>query len=317
MTQTDNSPSLVFVLGAGASKPFGLLTGDELRHKLCTDCPEWGVSERSPRADSYRAQREDFVTAYGNAHNQSIDTFLERNPKYRPLGKWAIAKLLAPLELRAVADRVGGSDWMGVLLERFVRKPEALAKGKVGFVSFNYDNLLETALVQWFGSLGAPYSVGADQHVLGMNIVHVHGRLEGLWNAHEGSSRKADHVRDVLDEDDDPTFAEWAKGIYLVNEERDATASSNAQVAREWIGSAKHVVILGFGFDPDNVDRIGARGVSQAAGKNVFATAHGLAGGQVRAAKKLLGDGVTFGDSAMKCKEFLLEHCYDWLADVV
>ena len=87
----------VFVLGAGASVPYGFPTGNELRTELITRSKEY-LQQIIPKQGNQFVGHEarllesvhQFIQVFEKSSTESIDLFLSRNPKYEEVGKIAI-----------------------------------------------------------------------------------------------------------------------------------------------------------------------------------------------------------------------------------
>jgi hypothetical protein len=89
----------VFVLGAGASCPYGYPSGAELRKLICFEEGFWNSyteylrsnkSVESIKGDRTREVNQ-FRNVFNNANIKSIDVFMAANPKLAPIGKYIIA----------------------------------------------------------------------------------------------------------------------------------------------------------------------------------------------------------------------------------
>jgi hypothetical protein len=89
----------VFVLGAGASCPYGYPSGARLRKSIClTQEFQQKYSEYSKRNVSVQIEKvtiakeiEQFRVAFQKSSIKSIDVFMANNPKLAPVGKYIIA----------------------------------------------------------------------------------------------------------------------------------------------------------------------------------------------------------------------------------
>src|SRR2546422_6977798 len=91
---------IVFVLGAGASQPYGFPSGRELIFIICqrltTELNEHRhILQRSNLQDD---EIQKFQLALLHSSLSSVDTFLENNPQYIQIGNIAIALALIPSE---------------------------------------------------------------------------------------------------------------------------------------------------------------------------------------------------------------------------
>ena len=89
----------VFVLGAGASMPYGLPSGADLRARICgaTIEPERnGLGQQIMRCGELTvADVKKFGLAFSRSNIASIDAFLAMRPEYTNIGKVAIATTIA------------------------------------------------------------------------------------------------------------------------------------------------------------------------------------------------------------------------------
>src|ERR1043165_3913552 len=90
----------VFVLGAGASKPYNFPLGAELRHQIVTQTLEqetegWTQLRQASFADTEIAELR---SALSRSWATSIDAFLSSRSDLGPVGKAAVFATLAPCE---------------------------------------------------------------------------------------------------------------------------------------------------------------------------------------------------------------------------
>ena len=99
--------STLFILGAGASFPYGYPTGQGLREYIFTKFPDdySGLLRVYYSSDnSYsRAMREvtEFSKAFANSPRVFIDEFLSINQQYQDIGKAAIATAILTYERKS------------------------------------------------------------------------------------------------------------------------------------------------------------------------------------------------------------------------
>jgi hypothetical protein len=181
-----------FVVGAGASCPYGLPASANL-HKKARDL--------QPRTDVYQmllatglqvGELNDFLEDLRQHPAPSIDAFLEPRqdrPATMRVGRRVIALLMAEaiLAMRERDPTAGESDWLGYVIERMRRgaaTPSDFAGGNcdVRFVTFNFDSIIENRIAKAIRSI----SRGGNDRVIEAavaamcRVIHVHGRLPEL-----------------------------------------------------------------------------------------------------------------------------------------
>jgi hypothetical protein len=155
----------VFILGAGASCPYGYPSGRELRQQIIGLFPNdfkvfiEPLEERIGSRDFGMMQQEvePFVLKFNKSSTKSIDLFLARNPEFMLLGKYAIIfRIFAAEKDSKFRDDVArkDQDWYLYLLERMtddlITKNDytRLSENKISFITFNYDRSLEHFLYE-------------------------------------------------------------------------------------------------------------------------------------------------------------------------
>lgn len=149
----------VFILGAGASRPYGFPTAAELREHISQSF----VSELKQRmvaggqagacvSDLLR-EAEAFVSAFCHPMQQSsIDLFLSRNQEYSKIGKMAILFSILLAERQSGFGRDAPHpdvDWYTCLMDTMTKDLTKRAdvgrflRNKISFITFNYDRSLE------------------------------------------------------------------------------------------------------------------------------------------------------------------------------
>jgi hypothetical protein len=251
----------VFILGAGASYPFGFPTGSDLRRDLCHKSMPLVSNEFS------RGLLENFQLRFRLSTLPSIDRFLQncqeaKETKLVEVGMAAIAEVLLPCE---VDTEKSDYDWYGQLFDEVSRTP-ASDSGKVNVISFNYDRSFEHTFIQAFQRA---FTKSVPDAVKMFNerfaIEHVYGQLGHLpelarnLNLHAvpygGGSWVDIHSAVVIGR---PTSA--------------------AEELHEKVKNARFIVFVGFGFLEENVDLLGLDKIKER--KEIIATAYGLGDGR-------------------------------------
>lgn len=252
-------PSTVLVLGAGASKPYGLPLGFELRGNIC----KWGLGERGSIPDAAEQllrqiqvdpmQVVAFCKDFHHSYIGSVDAFLAARPEHAAIGRIVIALQIAGHEDRAAFEALDGKDdWYPVLWNWLAAGKTSVAKvvdRGLRIITFNYDRSLEFFLSRairntFHGSGGEtvwPPSV--------IPILHVYGDIgEFQWRP-DGGGRSYDS--DILARH----LLGATQRLQVIPEARDD--SKSFRDARLWLGTADRIGFIGFGFDPLNCRRLG------------------------------------------------------------
>jgi hypothetical protein len=239
------STETVFILGAGASIPYGFPSGLDLVSKIC----EPSGDRRYIQFGIDQATAESFITALRQSDQQSVDAFLEHRGNFMLAGKTAIAVQLIQCENH---NALFGQtrDWYTNLFARLDGRFEEFAHNRVSFITFNYDRSLEHYL---FTALCNKYGKPSEEvaNVLRkIPIVHVHGQLGRLPWQEAGAEGVRGYSVDLL-----PTNVEIArKGIKVISEDMDD--SPEFRRARELMEPAKQIFFLGFGYHDVNMRRL-------------------------------------------------------------
>ena len=243
----------VMVLGAGASKPYGLPLGGELR-ELILKMNEDDLREipTGPQTSSYDHSGAAFLHAFRRSQFASIDAFLARRPEFSVMGKHAIAKALLPREnADALLDKTPDDHWYRYLAHKMDAAWDEIPANKISFITFNYDRSLELFLQETFASAHGRPADEARLLVEKIPIVHVYGKLGSMnpelpdfvpygGGGPDQGSRYLYHAE---------------HGLRVIPEGRDN--SPEFITARDLLESAKRICFLGFGFDRMNVERLG------------------------------------------------------------
>lgn len=258
----------VFVLGAGASVPYGFPTGGELVDHICAEIL---ISDRArvpPRrmhlldfrlpirlADlGYSAKDiQEFASAMYAVRPYSVDTFLEMRPAFKDIGKAAIADVLLRAETKSLTvDADAEFDWYRYLLNNILlrRSPEFFSE-QVKFlrlVTFNFDRSLERWL---FDGICHGFGQGDDASrslLRKLHIHHVHGRLgKPDWIYHSPLEMTPYGATDGQLKDS------TEKAVRSMNLVHEPSPEKDLEKAREALKDAEVVNFIGFGFDERNL----------------------------------------------------------------
>ncbi len=262
------STETVFVLGAGASEPYGLPLGSRLRLDVLQNFMDttghavhlYNTTEFVPK------QTLEFVEAFRYSGFLSVDAFLERRPEFMDIGK-AMMGIELLLRESAILLWQEERNWLTCLYQSMIGSSlEEFAENKVSFVTFNYDRSVEHFL---FTSLRNAFGRPNDETksvLQNTPIIHLHGRLGHLpWQGGEvpyGSAKIDVQTMRILRNE-----------IKVVHEDITDGRDKDFARAKDLISSATRVYVLGFGFGGRNVERLGMGDVKSA---DYQGTARGL-----------------------------------------
>lgn len=251
--------NIVLVLGAGASVPYGFLTGEALVDDICQNLPQrmMRLITHGYPAHIYRAEGEEFATRLRRARSLSIDLFLaqECNQDLRETGQIAVTMSLLGIESASRLQRAEDSedDWYRHLVHHIVRGDFLPS----GIITYNYDRSFEQYMFEALEEHRRRPAV--IEFMKTLPVVHVHGSFGPLpWQP--ASSPQAQPVPyGVLAEGcDDASYRriiiKASKQVSMVYDEPFELAVMSA---RQLLGQADAVVFLGFGYDEDNLRKLG------------------------------------------------------------
>lgn len=236
----------VFVLGAGASIPYGFPSGKNLVKEIIQNSRD----SSSVISNFFGFElRTDFSNALEFSSAPSIDDFLEKRPEFMKIGKIAISSQLIDKENPAFISRETTGNWYELLWGCMEAKVDDFVNNKISFITFNYDRSLEffihRALISYYGiKKERAYEILAK-----IPIIHVHGMLGEFI---EGSPNFRDYSPDLNIQN-----IEISSNMIHVFHEKSLDADKIKKQAESLIANAKTVCFLGFAYHPVNFKRIG------------------------------------------------------------
>jgi len=299
----------LFILGAGASKPYGFPTGDELRTEIIkgfsADLERLMGSDPVPTTHHHKERIIEsariFVDHFKNSPITSIDKYLAFNPNFSRFGKFAIALYIRKKEkqIRLFED-LGDSDpqenWYRLIFNRMtstLKAPEdfrRFAENKIAFITFNYDRSLEYFLYKWFLHTfweSRDKFRGSLSDYIPFPIIHVYGKVGEL-------SWEPPYDQDSNYREEPVTF-EWVKnlanGIRVIGEK---SAEVIGEQIKALIEAKKRIFFLGFGYAKENLDEIGLPGAIDDKWK-IFGTGKGMTKKEMGDVKSVLGKNYKLG----------------------
>jgi hypothetical protein len=313
-----NNP-IVFVLGAGASAPYGFPLGHELRRDLCglsEAHSSWGNSLRNILCSDNNIPADELINfgrVFRGSNTKSIDSFLaiENNKKYIEIGKLAIAARIGLCENEGAFGPDVNDDWYCELwsaLHAGATNASDLQNNKIKIITFNYDLSLEKFLHL---SIKNTYGIEDEEAYAALKnipILHVYGSLGNLGVGKGNRVYKL--AMDVA------SIRAAANGIKIIPESRNDDPAF--EKARDWFNWASRICFLGFGFDELNIKRLGLKDVIDSKEPTrgihppmVISSTFGMTDSQIELARSLLGvDSNKWYRCLGKSLQTILEHVY-------
>lgn len=297
----------VLVLGAGASQPFGFPLGRKLAGEISGNLFEPSTTmlgklllDPCPPFAFTPHFLTDFASKLHGSGRDSVDAFLEHNPKFINVGRFSIVATLIPYENR---EAIGDGNWYRSLFEVMARNTPFVRfeQNKVAFITYNYDRSLEFYLQT---TLQSAYDKNVDEcHVKASSIpiIHLHGKMGAFFERNDPRLRNYEPLvnfgRVVMS----------AYEIKIIHESID----NNPQFAEahRLIKDAEIVCFLGFGFDGKNLERLlKPSGILK--GKKVFCSAFKEPSVKLQKAIDAIGLDVQieWGSKDEDCLAFLQNH---------
>jgi hypothetical protein len=245
----------VFVLGAGASMPYGFPSGAQLRTEICSIGLN-GSSMKLGRqlldlAELSSNAFKSFGEAFSRSSIASIDSFLAKRPHYMEVGKVLIAGILCererPVDLFSDArnDHWYKLLWNALLLD--AEQPSNIAENAVRFITFNYDRSLEYFLHEAIKHTFGLNDGGTMKVTDRLRITHVYGSIGTL------APEPRKDFRTYGERLSESSLRAATEGIHVIPEDRSDSVFEEVRKDLTW---AQRICFLGFGFDPLNMRRL-------------------------------------------------------------
>jgi hypothetical protein len=240
-----------FVLGAGASVPFGFPTGLQLSKRM-VDGLRTGEDVFTTLKQCCSFSDEEiakFRTAFFYSGKNSVDAFLEHRTEFMEIGKAAMAAVLIKFEVGDDLFRYE-NNWLRYLYDRMNTDYKDYAKNKLSIITFNYDRTVEAFFDT---SLGNTYAnLNDSQHINALSVVpviHLHGRLGNL-------SYQGPHSRSFSPLINDQTMKLATENIKIIHE-----VTQDFSRAKKLLMEAQQIFFLGFGYNPKNMERLDVKSI--------------------------------------------------------
>ena len=287
--------STVFILGAGASTPYGYPSGRGLVQEIIKTLSDQRALYQLCISLEYDPKEiKDFLITLRNADPPSIDSFLETKRKSEELGKTLIGLALFMKENPDTLTTYKGDEgekWYGDLVNK-LKTPfvNDFSKNKVSFLTFNYDRSFDHYL---FTSIKHSYDDLSDEKcaeiVRTIPIIHLHGQIGTLpWQNEHSEGRPYQSKRneiDLLIKNSKLIGEKKIDGLpltearYFVNKqisgqikiihENELDNDPAFKDAHRLLKDAERVYFLGFGYNDENLRRLKIADLSENITKEV------------------------------------------------
>jgi len=259
----------VFILGAGASMPYGFPSARQLRKEIIDNYFNqlkdlfYTVDAKYRKEDMLILDLAKQLTVkFKDSGLYSIDNFLARNSNYLDIGKMAIILFLLKAEANSNFNEFSHSpesDWYSYIYNKHLINElitpldyKNFGKNNVEFITFNYDRSLEKYI---YNSLLNSFEFADNEKVVEqiskINISHVYGSLGTLLDMHP-QAFKFD-IKTI-------EFGKKIKSFFelnnLINNIQLMIDDVNKEYFINIINKATRIFILGFGFDEMNLKKI-------------------------------------------------------------
>lgn len=252
----------IFILGAGASIPYGFPSGRKLVVDITKELSVRIKRDDKPILDKdqhllglllekYKfSQIEGFVTALRKSGASSIDAFLSNRQEYREIGKMAIAYIILKYERKSIQDKLLFNPevftWYNYLWDYLISIDKIKS---FSIYTFNYDRSLEYFLSNSVKNLRDYTDQQVVKYLQYIPITHLHGVPGNLpdlnrYNSIQYGNSTFNSFMDLK------SVSEKIKIIYEADSPEFLRFQSDFEVCT-------NVIFLGFGFNLENLKRLG------------------------------------------------------------
>lgn len=263
----------VLILGAGASKDFGIPCGKGLKIEVCEllrTCPDL-FADLNFHPDLIK----EFRRKLGDSAFFSVDAFLEHNTKFIDLGKAAIASALLPYE-ESSNLHMPKNNWYQHLFWLLTKDAtfNDLVRNRLSIITFNYDRSFEQYFYNSLESSFGDKTYNEYLKVLNeMQITHVYGSLGRLeWQDQDEGVLPL--VRYGARTNDKNTIISASLGIKIVPET--ITKIPDSLTVRVLLNSAHRIYFLGFAYHRANIERLAITQLPEGHLKDIKGTSYEL-----------------------------------------
>jgi len=276
----------VFILGAGASRPYNFGVGETWKSDIISNFLE-DFEEICSVGSDYGPRNflmgfaENLIENFKGTPQISIDQFLSHqdNETITRFGKMAIILSIKKYEINSHLPwknvKLKG-DWYKHLYIKMTseKKLESFCNNKVAFITFNYDRSLEHF---FYHSLKHDFGETDDTVIEALSnipILHVYGQIAPLpW---QGNKK---HTLEYMDEyrDDWFTYDELCACINNIHIMGEDNENKSILEARNIIADSERILFLGFGYSKENLEILNmVEALTSIREKSIYGTGLGL-----------------------------------------
>ena len=312
----------VFILGAGASKPYGYPTGAELRKLIVNESyTEFSILlEQSSiplnKKQGHLREAKKFVDAFNRSSIVSIDKFLSLDPYFSYYGKIAIMLIISKKERqsRFREDIEHDQDWYKLLFNRMIstfNEPSDFDKfreNKVAFITFNYDRSFEYFVYESFyytfwenrheiesASLDINY-IDSNKYIP-FPFIHVYGQVDKIKALGGSNYRKKFTFSDI---------EKLSENIRVIGER-----TNNIDKIKNIVSESERIFFLGFGYAKENMDSIGILDIINNNDWEIYGTAKSMTAKEIRGVQSTFRKPLVFKPEP----RIEIKNCYELLRE--
>jgi hypothetical protein len=237
--------SIVFIIGAGASKDFGFPTGQELIKLIISNFSHY-VDEiykelllPAPELNIEINRANEIHATLKNSRPASIDHFMKLHPEYSELLKAIIYRIITEKQIKHEENNNLLESWLSDLWHKMIDDCfdyESFKQNRIHFITFNYDIVLETFFTRTISNLFSSTTNVAIDKIIPFKIIHVFGNLiEPLKHNPSKSSL-------------------WFQLGSKIKTIYESTANNIDKDFKYLIDKAEEIHFVGFGFHKMNLD---------------------------------------------------------------